>query len=64
MTSTCLPLFKLRLSSSGVISALTNLSRTDLQLTLAVSFNALSLAALALNALIGRQPRSFPPPAV
>lgn len=48
----------------GVISALINLSHADLQLTLAVSFIGLSLSALALNALIGREPHSLGPPAV
>ncbi|MFP3516321.1 hypothetical protein SB766_08990 [Pseudomonas sp. SIMBA_077] len=48
----------------GVISPVVNLSRADLQLTLAVSFIVLSLAALALNALIGREAHSFRPPAV
>jgi DHA1 family bicyclomycin/chloramphenicol resistance-like MFS transporter len=39
----------------GLTSALINLSGTDLQVTLALSFLLLSSAALALNALINRQ---------
>lgn len=50
----------------GAISALINLSPTDLQTTLASSFIVLSLTALGLNALIDRRQRahSLPPPAV